>query len=142
MWDEHGGAEDKGLYVKGRILGDDARKRRLHAAQGRSAISGHVHRLLRTRKWETDSDRRASVKLTEVELYEISPVTFPANEKAQVTRVKSEDGALMTERDFEEFLRDVGELSQKEAKIVVSSAATRHFAEAPGRWGGGAKGTG
>lgn len=55
-----------------------------------------------------------------MDLFEVSLVTFPANDKAKVTRVKSEDGALMTEREFEEFLRDVGGLSQKESKQVVS----------------------
>jgi HK97 family phage prohead protease len=116
VWDEME-EQKKGLYVKGRILdtslGDDAYK--LVKAGAITGMSiGYA-----ARKWETDTDKGIR-KLTEIDLYEVSLVTFPANEKALITRVKSEDGAFMTERDFEEFLRDAGGLSHKEAKIVVS----------------------
>ncbi|AWM37033.1 Caudovirus prohead protease [Gemmata obscuriglobus] len=108
--------QKKGLYVKGRILdtalGGDAYK--LVKAGAISGLSiGYS-----AKKWETDSEKGIR-KLTEVELYEISMVTFPANEKAQITRVKSDDGTLIDERAFEEFLRDAG-FSRKEAKIIVS----------------------
>jgi HK97 family phage prohead protease len=58
--------------------------------------------------------------LKQLDLWEVSIVTFPANEQAKITGVKNTDGTLMTERQFEEFLRDVGSLSQKEAKCVLS----------------------
>jgi HK97 family phage prohead protease len=108
---------DKGLYVKGSIIdttmGSDAYKlAKAGAVTGMSIGYG-------AEKYEIDQDK-GTRKLIEVKLWEVSLVTFPANEKAQVTRVKSQDGALMTERAFEEFLRDVGELSQKEAKLVVA----------------------
>ncbi len=61
-----------------------------------------------------DEPRR---KLHEVELVEISPVTFPANGKARVSSVKS--GSDFTEREFEQFMQDAG-LSRKEARIVIS----------------------
>ncbi len=116
VWDEVE-EQKKGLYVKGRILetsmGNDA-----YTLVKAGAITG-MSIGYAAKKWEIDADKGVR-KLTEVDLYEVSLVTFPANEKAQITRVKSEDGAFMTERDFEEFLRDVGRLSQKEAKVVVS----------------------
>ncbi len=116
VWDEME-EQKKGLYVKGRILpttaGNDA-----YTLVKAGAVTG-MSIGYSARKWETDTDKGIR-RLTEVELYEVSLVTFPANEKAQITRVKSLDGQFMTERDFEEFLRDVGQLSQKEAKIVVS----------------------
>jgi hypothetical protein len=116
VWDEMEEAK-KGLYVKGRILdttlGDDAYKLvKAGAVTGMSI--GYS-----SKKDEFDHEKGVR-KLIEVELYEVSLVTFPANERAQITRVKSENGALMTEREFEEFLRDVGGLSQKEAKTVLS----------------------
>lgn len=58
--------------------------------------------------------------LKKLTLWEASIVTFPANTRAKVTNVKNNDGGLMTERQFEEFLRDVGKLSQQEAKTIVS----------------------
>lgn len=56
--------------------------------------------------------------IKKIDLVEISIVTFPANDKARIGRVKS--GADMTERDFEQLLRDVVGLSKKEAKTVIS----------------------
>jgi HK97 family phage prohead protease len=55
--------------------------------------------------------------LHEVELMEISPVTFPANGKARVTSVKSAD---FTERDFERWLMQDAGLTRSEARIVLN----------------------
>lgn len=60
-----------------------------------------------------DEPRR---KLHEIELMEISLVTFPANDKARVAAVKS--GAWSV-RDMERALRDVG-LTQAEAKRFMA----------------------
>lgn len=54
--------------------------------------------------------------LKEIELYEVSLVTFPANDKAKITRVKS---LPATEREFEGFLRDAG-YSHAQAKTIVA----------------------
>ncbi|MGE3346062.1 MAG: HK97 family phage prohead protease [Ramlibacter sp.] len=54
--------------------------------------------------------------LHEVELIEVSLVTFPANGKARVTSVKSEG---FTERDFERLMQDAG-LSRSEARVVIN----------------------
>ena len=115
VWDEME-ERSKGLYVKGRILetamGNDAYK--LVKAGAITGMSiGYS-----AKKWETDTEKEVR-KLTELELYEVSLVTFPANEKALITRVKSDDGALINERQFEDFLRDAG-FSRKEAKTIVS----------------------
>lgn len=56
--------------------------------------------------------------LKRIDLVEISIVTFPANGKARVSDVKSVRD--MTDPEFEQALRDVLGLSQKEAKIVIS----------------------
>ena len=49
-------------------------------------------------------------KLLEIDLFEISLVTFPMLPDAIVTDIK----AIQTERDFEQFLRDAG-YSKKQA---------------------------
>lgn len=54
--------------------------------------------------------------LNEVELYEISLVTFPANEEAKVVSVKNEKPVDI--RSFEKFLRDAG-YSRAEAKAIA-----------------------
>lgn len=55
-------------------------------------------------------------RIHEVELGEISLVTFPSNPLSRVTNVKSEGG--MTEREFEKLMQDAG-LSRKEARTVL-----------------------
>lgn len=56
-------------------------------------------------------------KLEQIDLVEVSIVTFPANDKARVANVKS--GEDFDERKFELFLRDSG-FSKKEAQTIVS----------------------
>jgi hypothetical protein len=51
----------------------------------------------------------------EVDLFEVSLVTFPMNDLAVVTDVKS----IRTIRDFEKALRDAG-FSQREAKAIAA----------------------
>lgn len=57
-------------------------------------------------------------KLHEIDLMEISLVTFPANGKARISSVKSAAGDF-SERDFEQLMQDAG-LSRKEARVVLS----------------------
>lgn len=56
-------------------------------------------------------------RLHEIELLEVSLVTFPANGKARVTSVKSLQD--FTERDFEQLMQDAG-LSRSEARVVIN----------------------
>lgn len=56
-------------------------------------------------------------KLEQIDLVEISLVTFPANDKARVSGVKSHTD--YSEREFEQILRDSG-FSKKEALIIIS----------------------
>lgn len=55
-------------------------------------------------------------ELKEVDLYEVSFVTFPANDKAIVTNVKADD--IKTKKEFEILLRDAG-FSRKEATRIA-----------------------
>ncbi len=63
-------------------------------------------------------DQNNNRLLKQVDLMEISLVTFPANPKATIDSVKSVNE--MTEREFEKSLRDVVGLSQKQAKALMS----------------------
>jgi len=72
-------------------------------------------------------DRKRKRHLKELDLMEISLVTFPMNPKAQIQAVK---GADRTIRDWEKFLRDEGSLSRSEAKIAskaISSSLTEQW---------------
>lgn len=104
---------DKGLYVKGTIIdttcGLDAYKL-LKAGAVTGMSIGYS-----TKQFEYDTEKNIR-KLVEVDLFEVSLVTFPANERAQVTRVKSE--RPQTIREFEDFLREAG-YSQKDATTIA-----------------------
>ena len=86
--------EDKhGLYIRGRLLMEVARAREAHALLKAGVIRGlsigySVKRATRNRETGIRT-------LHEVELWEVSLVTFPANEAAQVTVVKSVDTEMV-----------------------------------------------
>lgn len=67
-----------------------------------------------TARSKPDEPRR---RLHEIELREISLVTFPANGKARVLDVKSGD---FTERDFERWLMQDAGLTRSEARVVLN----------------------
>ncbi|MFN3650082.1 MAG: HK97 family phage prohead protease [Armatimonadota bacterium] len=131
----------KGLWVKGKIS---------DTAMGRDALTlvrdGVVRKLsigFVTKGYEVLSESRAreilgdagyeeAIKalpwwvdelrlITEVKLYEVSLVSFPANEQAEIVSVKAApDGRLPeTERQLERFLRDAG-FSRKAAVAIAS----------------------
>ena len=58
-------------------------------------------------------------KLTALELWELSVVTFPANDRARVGAVKAAE-RVKTIREFEEFLRDAGGFSHAAAKSIAA----------------------
>jgi uncharacterized protein len=64
-----------------------------------------------------DKGRDANL-LQEIDLHEVSPVTFPANTLARIIGVKSRK-EIQSIRDFEEILRDAG-FSRSEATALAS----------------------
>lgn len=109
--------DDTGLFVKGK-LAPTARGLEVYTLmkmQPRPAITGlsigYVPVAWRMRS-NPEEPRRT---LTEVKLREISPVTFPANQRARMTSAKGQAGIRLAER----ALRDVG-FSQSEAKAIVA----------------------
>jgi len=113
--------DDHGLYVEGK-LADTPRGRELYTLmkmQPRPAINGMSigYRPIEWSQREKPEDPRRTLK--KIQLIELSLVTFPANGKARVTGVKSEDGDGPGIRDAEEALRDAG-FSRKEAKAILA----------------------
>lgn len=111
--------DERGLYVKGRLSKDVQKGReamalmRMQAEDGTRGIdSMSIGYVVKESYYEGDGRVR---RISEVALYEISLVTFPMLEDAQVTSVKS----IATIRDFEKNLRDAG-YSKKEAKAIAA----------------------
>ncbi len=101
VWDEV--REDaKGLWVKGRILSDIAQGREAAALVGAGAIDGLSigYRTIKARK-----DDKGHRLLSELELWEVSLVTFPMLPDARVgAKGETPNGALL--RDLAAAFRD------------------------------------
>lgn len=112
--------DDIGLYVKGRLLiDDDALAKRAHAHMKAGSLSGlSIGYVLND--WEYDRDKEAWL-LKELELWEVSLVTFPANDEARISNVKSllERGETPPPSKVEKALREVG-FSIAQAKAFMA----------------------
>lgn len=115
VWDEIK-EDERGLYVKGRILKDVQKGAEAMALLRAGALDSMSigYRTVQATKEGAGNVRR----LLEVDLFEISLVTFPMNELATVTDVKSIDWT--NKRDVEAGLRDVFGLTQSEAKAFMA----------------------
>lgn len=105
--------DERGLFVRGRLLKDVRRGREAMALLKAGAIDsmsiGYIV------KQAVDEAAGRIRRLTEIDLREVSLVTFPMLEAAMVTDVKS----IKTVRDFEKALRDAG-FSCREAKAIAA----------------------
>lgn len=120
-------AEDgKGLWAKGQADLDDPVGVRVHRALKRKALRG-LSIGYQTVSSEPDKKRQGVQFLKAVDLWEVSPVNFPADRRALVTGVKAilEAGALPTVREFEEHLRDAG--FSKSLAAAIAAKATPHL---------------
>ncbi len=122
MWDPPIGIwneakeDDRGLYLEGKLNLDMQRGREVHAALKMGSVDGLSIGYLPE---DTDIDKRGVRHLKQVDLFEVSVVTFPMNEEARVDAVKQllESGE-MTKTRLERFLRDAG-LTRQQAKALI-----------------------
>lgn len=106
----------KGLRIKGQLCMETTGGREAHALLKMGALNGLSIGFV-SKKWTYDQDSEVRT-LTGIDLWEVSLVTFPANEKARVTNVKSSE-ELATPKDAERALRDAG-FSKSDATGFVS----------------------
>ena len=111
--------DDVGLYLKGKLLiDDDPLAKRAHAHEGRFYNRPFYWYMLKD--WEYDRAKEAWM-LKELDLWEVSLVTFPANDEARISDVKSAfaRGETPSPKSIERVLRDVG-LSRSQAKAFMA----------------------
>ena len=112
--------DSTGLYVKGRLLiDDDPLSKRAHAHMKAGSLSGlSIGYILKDYEYDRSKD---AFLLKEIDLWEVSLVTFPSNDEARVSDVKSAfaRGELPTQKSIERVLRDVG-LSRTQAKAFMA----------------------
>lgn len=120
--------DDVGLFARGRLLIDDiAKSREVYALMKAGAIDGLSigYRVINASRDPSTSARR----LEEVDLREISVVTFPMNETSLISAVK---GQLPTEREFERFLTQDAGFSRSQARLIISDGFKALSAAKPG----------
>ncbi len=66
-----------------------------------------------------DFDKQGNRLLKQIDVREVSLVTFPANPRARISAVKSVD-ELTSLSEIEDYLRDAGGLSRAEAKRLIA----------------------
>lgn len=113
--------DSRGLYAEGKLINlDTERGKTVYGALKEGVLDGlsigyrAKEFTLRTQPTEPRRTLKA------VDLVELSVVTFPANTKARISQVKS-SAEIETIRDFEKFLRDVGNFSHGQAKAIAAS---------------------
>lgn len=80
--------DDVGLYVRGRLLiDDDPLAKRAHAHMKAGSLTGlSIGYILKD--WEYDREKGVFL-LKEIDLWEVSLVTFPSNDEARISDVKN-----------------------------------------------------
>lgn len=107
--------DSKGLAVEGKLAVDTALGKDAYTLLKMGAIKG-LSIGYNTIDFEYNTESKIRT-LKEIELWEISLVTFPANTNATITGIKAFEEAQNI-REFEKALRDAG-LSIKQAKYII-----------------------
>ena len=110
--------EDKrGLKIKGRLAMGTQKGREVYELMKMGALdSMSIGYKLKPEDYKY-SEKLKKRTITNLDLMEVSMVTFPMNPKAKVTKVKL---ANMNTRELEEYLRDVGVMSSAVAKQTAN----------------------
>ena len=113
-----------GLYVEGKLALKTQRGAEAHELLQMKAISGLSIGFM-TR--EDSYDQKTGIRtIKKADLWEVSLVTFPMNDQARVSVVKSID-EIIDFKSAERFLRESGNLSRTEATAFV--ARIKKFAQ-------------
>lgn len=117
--------DEHGLYVKGRLALKTVAGAEAYELLKMGALDG-MSIGFRVNPEKVSYDKRSRRRyIKEVDLMEVSLVTFPMNPKATVRSVKGEEISI---REWENGLRDVFHLSRSEAK-VAAAAVTKSFSD-------------
>jgi len=109
--------DEKGLRVVGKLALDTVRGKEAHALLKMGALNGLSIGFV-SKQWQYDRDTEIRT-LVELDLWEVSLVTFPANGKARVTNVKGATDDANVPKDAERILREAG-FSKSDATAFVS----------------------
>lgn len=115
--------DDHGLYIKGRLALKTQAGAEAYELLKMGALDG-LSIGFRVNPKEVSYDKRGNKRIIkEVDLMEVSLVTFPMNPQATVRSIKGQEISI---REWENGMRDAFNLSRSEAK-VVAKAVTKCF---------------
>lgn len=114
VWDE-AYEDSKGLYLKGHFIDTTLGRDAYQEAKSGALASMSIGYSTKSYTYDEDADVRT---LQEVKLWEVSLVTFPANENAIITSIKHNMPGTI--REFEKLLRDAGGYSLQQAKAIAA----------------------
>lgn len=121
--------DEKGLLVEGELTPGMTRASDTYAALKHETLDGlSIGYVLSKGDYEPSSAVEGGRIIKQIaRLVEVSPVVFPADNKARVTAVKTEElkeeiEQLESIRDFERFLRDAGGFSKGLTEALISRA--------------------
>lgn len=121
--------DERGLLLEGFLMvGDLPLAKQAHALMKRRVVKGlSIGYYVRADSYDEKTGIRT---LTELDLREVSIVTFPANTLAEVESVKSalthalKSGQLPSLKDFEDFLREAG-FSKSQAAAIAGGGLSK-----------------
>jgi len=108
------GLKAEGLIDLNHIMGPTA-----YSALKRGAMDG-LSIGFRTAAGDFEQKSDGGRNFTNLDLMEISLVSFPCEGQARISAVKADLVGLITPRDYEHYLRDVGGFSKSMATAIVS----------------------
>lgn len=107
--------DERGLFVKGKLANTTLGNEAAELARMGAIDSMSIGFSIVNDEYDRNNKTRT---IKELNLYEISLVTFPANEQAKITSAKND--LPQTERQFEKFLRDAG-FSKKQSVAITAA---------------------
>lgn len=115
--------DNVGLYVEGKLALKTTRGAEAYELMKMGAITGlSIGFVTREDSYDKVSGIRTLKKL---DLWEVSLVTFPANDAARVSTVKGVE-TINSLSDAEAYLRDAGGLSRREATALIGRIKSLH----------------
>ena len=109
--------DQHGLFIKAQLNLDVSRAREALSLMRQGALDG-LSIGYKTIKSKRD-ERKGIRHLIDLDLWEVSLVTFPMQPEARISAFKS--AQISTIRDYESFLRDAGGFSRNEAKALAAT---------------------
>ena len=116
--------DEKGLKVRGRLAMKTQAGRETYELMKMGALDGLSIGFRTSPKGQSYDPKTKTRVIKEVELMEISVVTFPMNPKAKVDAVKAKELSI---REWENGLRDAFNLSRSEAKMAAKAVQDAFF---------------